>query len=108
MTLFKTLTASFATLGTQAVNNQDVKILQKVGAAQREAFKEKFPGQCEHILRLIAERLQAVLTKRGNTDPQDPATWACSARDIADLSIAMSQVYEIDQAIKARHSVDSF
>lgn len=89
------------------VNNQDVKILQKVGAAQREAFKEKFPGQCEHILRLIAERLQAVLTKRGNTDPADPETWACSARDIADLSIAMSQVYEVDQSIKARHSMDS-
>ena len=87
------------------MNNQDVKILQKVGAAQREAFKEKFPGQCEHILRLIAERLQAVLTKRASTDPADPATWAVTARDIADLSIALSQVYEIDQDIKTRNTM---
>jgi hypothetical protein len=89
------------------VNNQDVKILQKVGQAQREAFKEKFPGQCEHILRLIAERLQAVLTKRADTNPADPASWACSARDIADLSIALSQVYDIDQDIKKRPGLDT-
>ena len=89
------------------MNNQDVKILQKVGAAQREAFREKFPGQCEHILRLIAERLQAVLTKRASTDPADPATWACTPRDIADLSIALNQVYEIEQDIRSRGPVDS-
>lgn len=84
------------------MNNQDVKILQKVGAAQREAFKEKFPGQCEHILRLIAERLQAVLTKRADTDPANPDSWACSARDIADLSLALNYVYEVDQSLKHR------
>jgi hypothetical protein len=82
------------------MNNQDVKILQKVGAVQREAFREKFPGQCEHILRLTAERLQAVLTKRANTDVANPETWACSARDIADLAIALSHIYEIEQDLK--------
>ena len=84
------------------MNNQDVKILQKVGAAQREAFKERFPGQCEHILRLTAERLQSVLTKRADTDPANPDTWACTARDIADLSIALSYIYDIDQDLKAK------
>lgn len=40
-----------------AKQTAEVKIMQKVGAAQREAFAVKFPGQVEHILRLTAERL---------------------------------------------------
>lgn len=78
---------------------QDVKILQKVNAAHREAFKEKFPGQCEHCMRLTAERLQAVLTKRASTDPADPATWAASAREIADLAIALNYLHDIQQRL---------
>ena len=39
-------------------------ILQKVNKAHREAFRERFPGQIEHCMRLTAERLQAVLTKK--------------------------------------------
>ena len=81
------------------MESQDVKILQKVGAAQREAFKEKFPGQVEHCMRLTAERLQAVLTKRASTDVADPKTWACTARDIADLSIALAQLRDIQQTL---------
>ena len=81
------------------MDTQDVKILQKVGAAQREAFKEKFPGQVEHCMRLTAERLQAVLTKRASTDVADPKTWACTARDIADLSIALAQLRDIQQTL---------
>jgi hypothetical protein len=88
------------------MNNQDVKILQKVGAAQREAFREKFPGQCEHILRLTAERLQAVLTKRADTDPGRPETWSATAREIADLAIALNHIYEIDQNIKSHRHLD--
>ena len=42
---------------------QDVRILQKINAAHRGAFLEKYPQQCEHILRLIAERLQTGLNK---------------------------------------------
>ena len=79
------------------MNTQDVKILQKVGAAQREAFKEKFPGQLEHCLRLTAERLQAVLTKRADTDPSQPATWSASAREIADLAIALNYLHDIQR-----------
>jgi len=79
------------------VNNQDIKILQKVGAAQREAFKEKFPGQVEHMLRLTAERLQAVLTKRASTDVADIATWAATPREIADLAIALNQLQEVQR-----------
>ena len=78
---------------------QDIRILQKVGAAQREAFKEKFPGQVEHCMRLTAERLQAVLQKRASTDPADPTTWACSAKDIADLAIALSYLRDIQLSL---------
>jgi hypothetical protein len=78
---------------------QDVKILQKVNAVHREAFKEKFPGQIEHCMRLTAERLQAVLTKRASTDVADPKTWACTAKDIADLTIALSYLRDIQQGL---------
>jgi hypothetical protein len=65
----------------------DTKILQKVNAAHREAFLLKFPGQCEHILRLIAERLQAGLRK----DINDPLTNA----EVANLAEALSNVYGV-------------
>ena len=79
------------------MNNQDIKILQKVGAAQREAFKEKFPGQVEHMLRLTAERLQAVLTKYDGVDPGQPATWRASPKEIADLAIALNYLQEVQR-----------
>ena len=31
--------------------SRDVKIMQKVGAANREAFVQRFPGQLEHSMR---------------------------------------------------------
>jgi hypothetical protein len=41
----------------------DTKIMQKVNAVHREAFTAKYPGQIEHCLRLVAERLQTGLKK---------------------------------------------
>ena len=79
---------------------EDIKILQKVNAAHREAFREKFPGQVEHMLRLTAERLQAVLTKRGDVDIGNPATWPCSAKEINDLAVAVSMLYDIYREVK--------
>lgn len=73
---------------------RDVKIMQKVNQAHREAFVQKFPGQCEHILRLIAERLQAVLINKPAV-LNDPETWTASAEEIAALSQALSLVYHI-------------
>ena len=78
---------------------QDARIMSKVNAVHREAFKEKFPQQIEHCMRLTAERLQAVLTKRATTDVANPETWACTARDIADLSIALAQLRDIQQTL---------
>lgn len=67
---------------------RDTLILQKVNRAHREAFKTRFPGQVEHVMRLTAERLQAILTNKP-TDLADPETWASTAQEIRDLSEAL-------------------
>ena len=65
---------------------QEVKILQKVNAAHREAFAEKYPGQVEHCLRLTMERLQAGLDKRGDVDVSNPDTWRMTPGEIEQLA----------------------
>lgn len=65
---------------------QDVQILQKVNAASREAFGAKYPGQVEHCLRLVMERLQAGLDKRSSVDVADPDTWRMSTQELRDLA----------------------
>jgi hypothetical protein len=67
----------------------DTLIQQKVGAAHRAAFHEKFPGQIEHCMRLIAERLQQGLRKDAEVGLSD-----CSAKD---LSWALRNLYQIHQ-----------
>jgi hypothetical protein len=57
---------------------QDVIIQQKLGATHRAAFREKFPGQIEHCMRLIAERLQKGLAKDSDLQISD-----CSAKDLS-------------------------
>jgi len=64
----------------------DVKILQKVNSAHREAFAEKYPGQVEHCLRLTMERLQAGLDKRGDVDVSNPDTWRMSTAELEQLA----------------------
>ena len=75
---------------------RDTLIMQKVNAAHRESFKTRFPGQLEHIQRLIAERLQAILTRKP-TDLADPETWNCTAEEIAQLGEALWHVSVISQ-----------
>jgi hypothetical protein len=65
---------------------QDTRILQKVNAANRVAFTEKFPGQVEHCLRLTMERLQAGLDKRDGCDVANPNTWKMSSVEIQELA----------------------
>ena len=72
-----------------AARVQDTIIQQKVGAAHRAAFKEKFPGQIEHCMRLIAERLQKGLAKDAEMQISD-----CSAKD---LTWALINLYQIHQ-----------
>ena len=66
---------------------QETLIAQKVGAAHRLAFREKFPGQVEHCMRLIAERLQKGLAKDA-----EMSISVCSAKD---LSWALRNLYQI-------------
>lgn len=64
----------------------DTKILQKVNAAHRGAFTEKYPGQVEHCLRLTMERLQAGLDKRDGVDINNPETWRMTSLEIQELA----------------------
>ena len=78
---------------------QDTKILQKVNRAHRDAFSTKFPGQVEHCLRLVLERLQAGLDKRSNVDVSNPETWILSTAEIADLAEAAERLHNIRKEI---------
>jgi len=78
----------------------DVKILQKVGAAQREAFGDRYPGQVEHCLRLTMERLQAGLDKRGSVDIADPSTWVLMPEEIKHLAEAAHHLHTIRNELK--------
>ena len=65
---------------------EETKIMQKVNAVQRIGFSEKYPGQVEHCLRLVMERLQLGLDKRDGVDPSNPDTWRLSSQEILDLA----------------------
>ena len=70
----------------------DVKILQKVNRVHREAFAEKYPGQVEHCLRLVMERLQAGLDKRDGCDVSNPETWRMTTLELRDLAETAHQL----------------
>lgn len=70
-----------------AARVQETIIQQKLGATHRAAFREKFPGQVEHCMRLIAERLQKGLAKDAEVGISD-----CSAKD---LSWALRNLYQL-------------
>lgn len=76
---------------------QDTRILQKVNRAHRDAFGEKYPGQVEHCLRLVMERLQYGLDKRGDVDLTDPESWVLLPSEIRDLAEAAERLHKIRQ-----------
>lgn len=76
----------------------DTKIAQKVMAVNREAFVQKFPGQLQHNMRLVNERLMNVLNKPAGIDLQDPATWPALPSEIADLAQALYHLELIRQS----------
>jgi hypothetical protein len=73
----------------------DVKIMQKVNAVNREAFTQRFPNQIEHHMRLVSERLQACLTKPQGFVLDDPTTWPASADEIQALSTALMNLNRV-------------
>ena len=83
---------------------RDTLIMQKVNHAHREAFKSRFPGQVEHCMRLTAERLQAILTRKP-VDLADPATWNCTAEEIESLSTALYSLTKINREYPTEDAV---
>ena len=78
---------------TRAVD--DVKIMQKVNAVNREAFTQRFPNQIEHHMRLVSERLQACLTKPQGFVLDAPDTWPATADEIFALTTALKNLNEV-------------
>jgi hypothetical protein len=67
---------------------RDTLILQKVNKVHRDAFRMKFPTACEHMLRMVSERLQLALANK----PEDIAnldSWKLLPHEIRDLSEAL-------------------
>lgn len=83
-----------------AKETQDTKIAQKVLQAHREAFRERFPGQVEHSLRLTAERLQSMLTKPEGFVIQDPGTWPADSEAIRNMAMALESLYTIYREVR--------
>jgi hypothetical protein len=79
---------------------RETLILQKINASHRIAFAEKFPGQLEHILRLLTERLHLGLDKRDGVVVTDSSTWKLSAMEIADLADALHKIHTIRENIR--------
>jgi hypothetical protein len=74
---------------------RDVKIMQGINQAHREAFVVRLPGQIEHSMRLIAERLIACLGKPEGCQLDTPSTWPASADDIHSLTQALWQLEQL-------------
>jgi hypothetical protein len=85
----------------EQVKVSETLILQKINASHRVAFSEKFPGQCEHILRLLTERLQAGLDKRDSVVLDDPDTWKLNPTELKDVSQALEAIYFVHKDLKA-------
>lgn len=79
----------------EARRADDTKILQKVNAANREAFVIKFPGMLEHSLRLVNERLMNCLNKPEGINLSDPKTWPADTDEIFALTHALKNLNEV-------------
>ena len=87
---------------TEAARVSDTLILQKINASHRVAFQEKFPGQCEHILRLLSERLQTGLDKRDGVVVDQPDTWRMTTTQLLELSQAIEAIYYVHRDLKGQ------
>lgn len=75
----------------------ETKIMQKVNAAHREAFTQRLPGQLEHVMRLVVERLQFCLAKPEGTDLADPDTWCATPAELAALAESLYHLEQVRQ-----------
>lgn len=79
----------------EARRADETKIMQKVNAVNREAFHTRFPGQLEHSMRLIAERLQMCLAKPAGIVLDQPNTWPANPTEIASLCRSLRDLEEV-------------
>ena len=79
----------------EARHADETKILQKVNAANREAFVQRLPGQLEHVMRLVMERLQHCLNKDPDTVLNTPATWLATPAEIEALSQSLWHLEQV-------------
>lgn len=75
----------------------DTRIMQKVNAVHREAFVARMPGQLEHVMRLVMERLQFCLNKPPGTDLGAPDTWSATPAELASLADALYHLEQVRQ-----------
>ena len=85
----------------------DYKIAEKIALGQSAVFRNRFPSQCEHILRLITERLQAGLDKNNGVVIDNTATWKMPAVELANLAEAMYNVYNIYKDLNNENDLQS-
>lgn len=83
------------------VKYNETIILQKINASHRVAFAEKYPGQIEHILRLLTERLQNGLDKRDNVDIDNVNTWKLLPGELRDISDAVYKIHLVRESIRS-------
>jgi len=73
----------------------ETKIMQKVNAANREAFVQRMPGQLEHTMRLVMERLQHCLHKTPETVLDNPDTWTATPQEIENLAASLWHLEQV-------------
>jgi len=82
----------------EARHADETKILQKVNLANREAFVQRMPGQLEHTMRLVMERLQHCLHKNPDTVLDMPQTWPATPGEIAALAESLWHLEQVRHA----------
>jgi hypothetical protein len=85
----------------QARQERDTMILQKVNLSHRMAFKQKFPGQIEHIMRLIAERLHHVLVDKPR-ELNNIDTWSATPAEILALCESLYYMASLNEQYKVK------
>ena len=73
----------------------DYKIAEKIVAGQSAVFRNRFPSQIEHVLRLLTERLQAGLDKSNGVVIDTPATWRMTAVELTALAQAVEAIHNV-------------
>ena len=79
---------------------EETRIMQKVNGVHRDAFSQRYPGQINHCLRLVMERLQAGLDKRDGVDIANPDTWRMSTQELKELAECAYRLHTIEQSFK--------